>query len=543
MVYKQNSTSVYTAEARYRDSGPGGQVLAAEGLILPVMDLRSEFPILRQKMDATLLQQLKVKQQKEDAWHNVKVPFIKTLEDANNGQDKDGWIDVLNTDSVESYVSLLGMPVVGIPQAGFATFNMETSYTQFDCRHKPWSGEREGGLSVGLTLACLDCLNQQVDSTALQEGNLFRRRRFLGVGDDPGEASLALNETMIAPRTVEFTQTRGGYGVSQILCSATQRLVEVGIECVSGHCQASRIRPSQTDHRNPNYTALDYWATSPIIPDEIGAFSATDNNGVDLISSFLNDTTLPPLSVAPRGVLSKPLNITDIPVELFSARASILVNTIFEIYLAPNGFLGNLTTNLAAYGPAHTPAHGLDPYKDEYAACIKNLKPPTKTPECLTDLSFGGFNRTNCIETLQYCLPAALQGLAEAETQAPFFGASTTATVTTDHLVYRPSTVWVAILFVSATLLIVAGAAGLWLSLRTIGPDVFDAVMGLTYDNPHLDVGKLTHGSTLDAGERARLMGHVHVRLGDVETAWGVGKIALGVAEEVGPLAKGRMYE
>lgn len=79
------------------------------------------------------------------------------------------------------------------------------------------------------------------------------------------------------------------------------------------------------------------------------------------------------------------------------------------------------------------------------------------------------------------------------------------------------------------------------MGLRTRGPDIFDPLIGLTYNNGSL--GLPNPGSTLDTNTRARLLRDMTVRLGDVVGGESVGMVGVGRAPEVAPLVQGRLYE
>ncbi|EMR61858.1 hypothetical protein UCREL1_11209 [Eutypa lata UCREL1] len=97
------------------------------------------------------------------------------------------------------------------------------------------------------------------------------------------------------------------------------------------------------------------------------------------------------------------------------------------------------------------------------------------------------------------------------------------------------------ILLLASGVLVGLGLFGIWRSRNLRAPDIFDPVMAFTYGNKYIDVPE--YGSTLDAKRRARLLPNVEVRLGDVDGHWGVGKVALGMAQDVHLLKKDRLYE
>ena len=93
----------------------------------------------------------------------------------------------------------------------------------------------------------------------------------------------------------------------------------------------------------------------------------------------------------------------------------------------------------------------------------------------------------------------------------------------------------------ASTVLTATGLIGIFASLAIRGPDIFDPVIGLTYGNPYLAISG--YGSALSATERAKMLGELRVRLGDVKSVDQIGRVALGKTEDVLPIMEGKFYE
>ena len=117
----------------------------------------------------------------------------------------------------------------------------------------------------------------------------------------------------------------------------------------------------------------------------------------------------------------------------------------------------------------------------------------------------------------------------------------TTATVTNTNLVYQTNWGWLALLFVSSVILLVAGvAAAIWDS-QTIGPDILGFASSMVRNNKYMKVPDV--GIALSGPQRARMLGDVEVMLQDVRVGADVGKIALGtISAQSQRLQKGRPY-
>jgi hypothetical protein len=200
------------------------------------------------------------------------------------------------------------------------------------------------------------------------------------------------------------------------------------------------------------------------------------------------------------------IDLTNANTELFAERASILLNTAIQTFMALIGFAAGLSSsNLSLHGLRHVPARG---------------------PLATANVSF--WNRPSADLTL----PPSL-----SNSNIPFIGASTNATINQYIEVYRPDYAWVTALSVSLFALFLAGLLVLCLNLRIRAAKVFDPVMSLTYNNAYIEIP--AHGVPTDAANRAKALVDIKVRLGDVNSNNAVGKITLGVAKNAKPLVKG----
>lgn len=510
VVYTANLTSSSSLNLIYMDTGAMGNIFA-ETSNVETYDLGANASGLPTSMqatyDAALMQGVETKLGPRDAWGNPKIPRLDLFDQSN--ADSDGWIDVTDIKSVETYSSLMGMPIIGVPKNGTAEFTIESSYVALGSPAIQYHS-RTGG-SLGLTVTCPDCVNwahnyHPVNDTVMQK----RQMQLLGPPCPQPNATELQNASYTKANYIRFDQEYVG-DTGLALMDVTQKLVETTISCDSGNCKATKMRTLTTDHRPENITGFDWWGTFAL--DMITAACTRDYSQiVSPTEFFLNASSQIPIS---HQVLyygnSAVVNFSTIDAHDLSNRAAALLNTALQIFYSPSGFAGNLPTeNMAIYGPAHKPSTGinetikaldLDPAEIDYIALIMT-------------------SQTN---------------------DAPFIGASTEAKVTQYTEVYKPDYAWVVILALSSIILSATGILGIIMGLRTTAPDVFDPVMALTYDNPYL--GMPMGGSTLSAADRARLMAFMKVRLGDIRGADDVGKIALAGAGDTHLLMRGRLYE
>ena len=98
---------------------------------------------------------------------------------------------------------------------------------------------------------------------------------------------------------------------------------------------------------------------------------------------------------------------------------------------------------------------------------------------------------------------------------------------------------WLAVLLISCVIVAVVIAVGAVLEPKILGPDIMGYVSSITRNNPYTPLPR--GGSTLDGMQRARLVGHVNVRMQDVNADEDIGHVALSSIEGA-PLQRGRKY-
>ncbi|KAL5047331.1 hypothetical protein BDW71DRAFT_196781 [Aspergillus fruticulosus] len=461
LLYKANVTNVTHPELRYWDSGPLGNMFINVG-IMEGND--GSWPLsMRDIYSASLMQSVSTKAGPLDQWGNVKIPRIEA---GNESQvDPAGWMPIKKSLGPETFTSLFGMPIVGLPEM-----------------------KKQGDL------------------------NLTIEATYVVLSTPSTYGTSSMGKIGMTPRTLRFNNTFGDMTVTT--CQVTQRMVEAFIECVDGSCEATKVRPSTTDHRDKNFTSFDYWAW--IVLDMLTSVGSQKVQteimwGVGSSVLFLNDSSSFLMQTGISGTQAE-VNISNIDPALFSTRASILLNTGLQAFMAPTGFSGQLPTNLSLYGVPHVPGRGLQAMANQTALDTFEYNvyaPPEQLLTILNDL-------------------------------APFVGASTNATFVRYTEVYRPEYVWTVILIISSVLLFAVGVAGICVRLKTFAPNMFDPVAGMTYNNPYISLTGREY-DPLDADERANLLGDKRVQIGEVDDYKGV-KAVFGEVSYVTPLRLGIPY-
>ncbi|KAL2862561.1 uncharacterized protein BJX67DRAFT_295101 [Aspergillus lucknowensis] len=518
LMYKANLTEISHPELRYWDNGPFGSMFTRTAIMV---GNDGSWPLsMRDLYSSSLLQSTETKAGPVDQWANIKIPRIeagnKTL------ATDDGWMPVKKSSQIEDFTSLFGMPVIGLSgvmKQGDVHFSVETSYIELSCG--AFDQLEASGQLAGLSVRCTNCY------TTLGKDNFIRAQKYLGLPADgfyangksfeygnPDAEINPNNPNYTLPRTLRFNSTFNSE-VSSTVCQITQRPVEAYIECIDRSCTATKIRQSTTDHRNENFTVMDYWGWKVL--EMISATSSGSGTrdviwGSSTSELFLNDSRTAPIQTGIGGIPDG-VNMSTIDVDLFATRASILLNTGIQAFMAPTGFSGDLpSNNLSFYGDPHIPIHGLLTAANE---------------------SMWQNYDANC-----YLYPSGVGDLVNSG--APFVGASSNATLTHYTEVYKPEYAWAVILIISTILLVAIGIAGICVRLKTIAPNMFDPVIGLSYGNPYMSLtGK--DDDPLDADERANLLRDKRVQLGQVDDYKGV-KAVFGEAGYVTPLRLGVPY-
>lgn len=508
VLYHSNKTSLSSTTIRYMDTGPLGISYTyrtlVEGYDIIPGDNDEEFPFsMSNSLAAALMQNVETKSGPRDLWGNPRIPRLHTLN--HSTADEDGWIQVSPSPMVESFSSLFGLPLLGIPDHGTVEFGVESAYVEFGTASVEQVNENgTASWSIEATCTCPDYTNDD------QIMILARANRLLGPPWMQLDSSKVSQESLTRAVLVQFTQPRRGTTVSSMV---KQVLTETHIVCEEGLCRATKIRPSVTDHRPENITVFDLWGELAL--DMLREANGQRSGSPTLLELFLNDTSTIPVSRANAMYNITQAdwpNLADVEPDVLSGRITLLLNSAIHLLYSFYGFAGTLpSVDSMDYGPPHIPVDGLSAAAGEY-----NVS---------RNIDFGGGEYvTNIVDS-----------------GAPFVGASTEALVTQKHAIYKADYTYVIILVLSSLAPIVTGLIGMIMGLRTRGPDVFDPLMGLTYNNGSL--GLLNPGSTLDANTRAKLMRGMTVRLGDVAGGESVGMVGMGRAPEVAALVQDRLYE
>lgn len=170
-----------------------------------------------------------------DAWGNIRIPVIETLEQAGPA-DGEGWLEVPLKNA--SYSSLLGLPIAGIPTRGLSAFKMDSYYFVVSFRSVSSSEDHvtaTGGFVSNLT---------KPNSNPFEDGPLLPSQELEGPVEPLAVSFAAGSKETDQAFTAPGTLTRSS--------------LESKVACEGVSCRVTHVRRSTFDRRPAAYTPLSY---------------------------------------------------------------------------------------------------------------------------------------------------------------------------------------------------------------------------------------------------------------------------------------------
>lgn len=489
LMSRGETTTKDSTRLRYMSSGPGSVVW---GLTTQYQD-NGKFADASSLYTTALMAPISNKLSPRDPWGNVRIPRIELY----NGSAPGSWHDVpANVTSAETYSSLVGLPIVGLPSRANSSFTIENTYLTVDCKpfetaYKPpitnhdddWDlieemvpgqiwinksqidnnpfGFTELKILNGMTSFFMDTdrpnYNGYAEDTA--ESAAYSQRMDASLGNTNVSLLVNGNSSLREPRNLLYASKypnpgkdgaydESVYDLSVAKCALTQAHVEVLIHCTADLCAAKKVRKSLTDTRTPEYTGLEHIAMMRefvqrfpfAVPPGIVSSSATERflyNSSDYL--FFRDNRHS--EVSPKDSF---VDLRKVPIEDFSRRLSLLLSTFYQLTLQPSGYWGSLPSNLSLYGPDTLPVSDINYYLPNNMTIDKS------------SMADYWIEMSQNFEKIT----------------APFIGATTEADLTTAHQVFVCQVPWVVLLFTCCATLLLTGFAALFLKRKTLGPEV-----------------------------------------------------------------------
>ncbi|KAF2476429.1 uncharacterized protein BDR25DRAFT_277535 [Lindgomyces ingoldianus] len=523
LLQKSPSSNFTVAPLRYLSTGPAGTAWA---MSTTYVESNGKLTQVTPLYTAALLAPDTIKQGPEDTWGNVKIP---RLDLANTSRpDSQGWINLpSNLSSAEDYYSLVGIPIVGRPRDQDSIFRIETTHFTTQC--EPFKKMKIAAdknfteieqIAPGQIWQNMSTENNPLGQfrtfflqtdIPLTQGDDGRLDAFFGFVND-SKVSHPFQKRKITYASNYITSSEDSF-LNIANCSLAQIHTETEIQCAKAQCFAKRTRISLSDQRPAEFTGFDHSLIAELF---LKAFPSTFDwvRGSTPTEQFLFNTSAFPFVSPTTNLESNPawMDLSLLSAETFSRRLSLLLNTFYQLTIAPNSYLGDLPANFSLYGPDTIPRADMNVYL------------PSNLSASNTTFSkwWATFENT--------ALPSGIS----------FIGATTNATLSTTQEMYVCNFAWLALLLTAAGVIFLTGAASLVLKRKTLGPELFGFVTSMTYENPYVKVPE--GGSMLDAMERARLLKDVELFVADVQGDRDVGHIALAAGVPLRKLERGRLY-
>ena len=524
LLERSTSTASYYKPLRYLSTGPGSAVWAmTSGTYVETDGSLSQVQPL---YAAALFGSDEARRGPEDIWGNVKIPFTNEL-------DSSWTATPTNFSKPEEYRALVGIPVIGRPADRDGSFNLETSHLTVEC--EPWHSKMVGMYDYA---ELQDLVPGRIwknmsekespweDSRTKQVATFFLQTDLpLAQGDDGRFDSYAgyVNTSAHAPvwpkRKITYASSFG-YDSNHTTtmnianCSLGQVHIETTVNCTLNQCRATQQRRSIIDTRDENVTPFDHILIAGqllvALPKVFGWTRGSSPSEQFLFNASAFQFVSP---ISNQGSNDGWVDLASVSPDIFAKRLSLLLNTYYQLTIAPNAYLANLPQdNYTAFGNDTTPVGDVDVYLSSNT---------TTRNTTFVDWYFPFQDKTY-------------------QSGIYFIGATTNSTVSKTHAVFVCNFAWLSLLFVAAATILIIGVASLVLKWKTLGPEMFGFVTSMTYENRYVHIPD--GGTMLNGMERARLLKDVEFCVGDVKGESEVGHIAFAAGVPLRKLERGRLY-
>jgi hypothetical protein len=432
---------------RYMSTGPGATEFGK------YFQVENNFEFAGPMFAAALLASNTIKSGPMDTWGHVKIPYRGNL-------TTNDWVTAKSNNKTEDYVSLVGIPVVRSGSSYADTtveFSLETSYLDLQCGVLTRLGPLPPQYNFSTRLSLLPSLvpgktwpEMSEDLNPFKDSeisapfffqtdlplypydngsalNFSGSRHDAYFGFENKTEMEKLNTTFSGPRTITFASYPASYEDSYYNvtnCSLTQQHVEVMVvySRTRNGCRAERIRKSCTDTRPTNFTPFEHIVMGV-------QFLRALPKGILHAEEFLFDPEdMRLFGTGAQG--DERVDWSRVPPDLISRRLSIILNTYFQLSIAPSAYTRNLPRNSSLYGAGTLPVTDIEQF-------LPNNLSISNTPyKDWFGFALGGFNN------------------ASGYTY-PFIGATTNATVTRGRTIYKCNFAWIGVLYSVCTVVIV----------------------------------------------------------------------------------------
>ncbi|KAI5200955.1 hypothetical protein E4T39_05451 [Aureobasidium subglaciale] len=436
--------------------------------ILMTGDAATPLAAINSLYSANLLAPASVKTSGVDTWGNIKIPRLSTVDGSTLSSD--GWSTIPRLTSADNYTSLSGLPLAGLVREvrTLQELTFEYAYLDIKCPSPAYNMSQRDPRFVEQLGHIWTPTNK---SMFINEAKHTKTSFFLDTHTPISEGRMSnifvdqnritLNDVDLQkPRNILFGSQYSGsdsqaYSVLMRNCTVNQVYIEVRATCTENGSTGS-IHMGDT-------SPTEFYVKGAQMP------FGTATAGLPEMQAISND--------------------------LFSIRMGTLINTYFQLSLAPLAYTDDL------------------PDIDDAVWKSSNL-----TITTITDI------------------------YDELRTP-PYLPLYSNTTITMTDEVYKCNYFWFALLLVSSCILLMLGSAGTALSHLCHAPDMMGFVSSFTYNNPYMVIPP--GGESLGAMERARQLRDVKVKIGDARMNDEVGHVVFATldrADSIGDLSPTKHY-
>ncbi|KAJ4992953.1 hypothetical protein SVAN01_01657 [Stagonosporopsis vannaccii] len=270
-----------------------------------------------------------------DLFGAVRVPDIRQLSPSAIDAPNYDWHDFGSVNDIQ-YTSMLGLPIVGIPEFGNSSFNSQSFYWAVEC--SDWNQtdfeevEHTQTSTFNMTLNRLEPSYERI-------GFIYQTKRLT-------------QQNMSAFSEVPYSNNTGIHYTTN--CTASPIVVESEIECQGQSCSVQRMRKLQRDlyslfspHEGPdNYLnlILQYMPGA-----DIGYNGEPTTQSSELVEQWMIDPNLSQFEWTLRPSHSlwafedRWVNLAALPTDEFSRRLQIAMNTFWDASVGSTIRMGNFT--------------------------------------------------------------------------------------------------------------------------------------------------------------------------------------------------------
>lgn len=446
----------------------------------------------------------------EDLWGNLRVPMLEAMDDG----DSTDWINIKNASNI-TYSSLVGIALKSGQLRGSADFTLNVSYTFLECpTFGIINGDGRNGAFTNFSdpnsRPALSDPKMTWVSAAIEQSRYYIPSNDgwflaqLAATNCSGGCSCTIPDQIIDSDAHTDPCTKGLWPARRLIwesntddmlaradCNLHTTYADVNYTCADAGqpCMAKSVRRSPSPRNPKNATVFDN--DGQIGGGSIWGFIQQFTELNELTGSRYMTPVVAYL-MSPDEALTWISNQYDRNViqagrSQFERRLSQLINTLHNIGSAPYVVAGAV------------------PVGDNYTSTVQKPHAPEVYPQIISTVPM---------------------------------------TSTIKQTVIRCDRAWLSVLLLCSFTALAAALTSVIVRSRVLVPDILGSLTLATLDNRC--GGIATGGSTLDGIERARLLKHVSVRIGDVNPGARHGRLALSASVDgdvVENVERSRFYE